>query len=181
MPSDSSCIRTIRIQELYSNAVTHDNTPPAPRIPKPDEVTEALGFVPLIEAYFRRAHSEMPRGLARTFEDCRLTARHGAVLPQLVVDSGLSVSELARRMGLRLSTVSELVGDLSRAGLVERHEDPANRRRILVSLAGPHRRAVEEFVALRSRPLLRVLDSLSPEDRAGFVAGLAAWAREVQD
>lgn len=137
--------------------------------------------MPLVEAYFRRARSEMPRELAEPFRAYRLTARHGAVLPHLVVESGLSVSELARRMGLRLSTVSELVGDLSRTGLVERHEDPANRRRTLVSLASPHRQAVEEFVARRSSPLLRVLDGLSPRDRAGFIAGIAAWAREVQN
>jgi DNA-binding MarR family transcriptional regulator len=161
--------------------VTQDGTTPAPRIPKPDEVTEVLGFVPLVEAYFRRAPGEMPQELAQIFEGYRLTARHGAVLPQLVVETELSISELARRMALRLSTVSELVSDLSRAGLVQRHEDPANRRRTLVTLATPHRRAVEKFVALRAGPLLRVLDGLSPRDRAGFVAGLTAWAREVRN
>lgn len=149
-------------------------------MPKHDEVIEALGFVPQVEAYFRRAFSDLPAELTGIFQAHRLTARHGAVLPQLVVDPAIGVSELAARMRLSLSTTSELVGELSRAGLVQRHEDPANRRRTLVSLAPEHRAAVERFVALRSAPLLRVLDSLSPRDRAGFVAGLTAWAREVQ-
>jgi DNA-binding MarR family transcriptional regulator len=161
--------------------VPQDNTAPDPRVPTPDEVAEVLGMVPLVEAYFRRSFTEMPQQLAQVVEGCRLTARHGAVLTQLVGASELGVSELATRMGLRLSTVSELVGDLSRAGLVDRREDPANHRRILVSLAGQHRQAFEEFIALRAEPLLRVLDSLSPQDRAGFVAGLTAWAREVQN
>jgi DNA-binding MarR family transcriptional regulator len=152
----------------------------APRLPRTDEMREAIGFVPLVEAYFRRAHSEMPDELAKIFREHGLTARHGAVLPQLAVDQPLSVSELAAIMGLSLSTVSELVGDLSRAGLVERREQPSNRRRTLVSLTEQHKKAVEGFVAVRAAPLLRVLDSLSPSDRAGFVAGLIAWAREVQ-
>ncbi|AHH15469.1 putative transcriptional regulator, MarR family [Nocardia nova SH22a] len=160
--------------------MTNDKTSTTPRIPHADEVTEAIGFVPLVEAFFRRAQSEMPDELAEIFQAHKLTGRHGAVLPQLVVAPALSVGELAARMGLSMSTTSEVVGDLSRAGLVHRREDPANRRRTLISLSDNHRNAIEGFVALRSAPLLRVLESLSPRDRAGFVAGLSAWAHEVQ-
>ncbi|MFI7106930.1 MarR family winged helix-turn-helix transcriptional regulator [Nonomuraea sp. NPDC050227] len=152
-----------------------------PRLPRPEEVREALGFVPLVEAYFRRAQAEMPDRMREIFRSHGLTARHGAVIPQLTVESSLSVSELADRMGVSLPTASELVGDLSRAGLVERREDPADRRRTLVSLAPDHRAMVEGFVALRAAPLLRVLDNLSPSDRQGFVAGLIAWAHEVRN
>lgn len=77
-------------------------------------------------------------------------------------------------------TASELVGGLSRAGIVERAEDPANRRRILVSLAEDFRPPLETFVARRTEPLLRALDGLSPGERAGFLAGLTGWVREVQ-
>jgi DNA-binding MarR family transcriptional regulator len=70
-----------------------------------------------------------------------------------------------------LSTVSELVSDLNRAGLVERREQPNNRRRTLVSLAERHQQAVEGFVATRAAPLLRVLDGLSPRDREGSSPG----------
>jgi DNA-binding MarR family transcriptional regulator len=150
------------------------------RVPRADEIRRAIGFVPLVEAYFRRAYGDMPEELVAIFRPHRLTARHGAVLPQLVAETAISVTDLAGRMGLSLSTTSELVGELSRAGLVDRREDPDNRRRTLVSLAERHRDAVERFVAARAAPLLRVLESLSPADRAGFVAGLSAWAREVQ-
>ncbi|MFI6789493.1 MarR family winged helix-turn-helix transcriptional regulator [Nonomuraea sp. NPDC050383] len=154
---------------------------PAPRLPRSEEVKEALGFVPLVEAYFRRAQAEMPDELREIFRRHGLTARHGAVIPQLTVEASLSVSELAARMGMSLTTASELVSDLGRAGLVERREDPANRRRTLVSLAPRHRAMVERFVALRAAPLLQVLDNLSPADRQGFVAGLRAWARAVRN
>lgn len=140
-----------------------------------------IGLMPLLSPYFRPGlvSDEMPARLRGVFGEHRLTARHGAVLPQLVAAGPLTVGELARRLRLSLSTASELVGALDRAGLVRRHSDPENRRRTIVTLAPDHRAETERFVATRAAPLLRALDGLSPRDRAGFLAGLRAWAREV--
>jgi DNA-binding MarR family transcriptional regulator len=150
-------------------------------MPAPDEV-EVLGLVPLLEPFFRGSvvRDLMPAPLRDAMETHGLTPRHGAVLPQLLAGQPLTVSEIARRLHVSLPTASELVGSLSRAGIVQRAEDPANRRRILVSLAEEFRPPLETFVALRTEPLLRALDRLSPSDRAGFLAGLTAWVREVQ-
>ncbi len=141
---------------------------------------EVLLYVPLLSAYFQRARSEMPPALQEIFSRHRLTARHGAVLSQLLTGHQLSVTELAGRLGVTLSTASELVGNLSDAGLVDRQEDPTNRRRTLVSLREEHRPVVMSFITIRAAPLLRAVAGLSPRDRAGFVAGLAAWSREAQ-
>ncbi|EIV94819.1 MarR family winged helix-turn-helix transcriptional regulator [Frankia sp. QA3] len=141
---------------------------------------DVLKHVPLLAAYFQRARTEMPPELRGIFDAHGLTARHGAVLTQLLTGKPASVTELAARLGVSLSTASQLVGNLSDAGVVERREDPSNRRRTLVSLREQHRPAVESFVATRSAPLLRAMAGLSARDRAGFVAGLAAWIGEVQ-
>jgi DNA-binding MarR family transcriptional regulator len=153
-------------------------SPPAP--PTPAQIA-ALGNVPLLAAFFRRVHGEMPDALRETFQRHGLGARHGAVLTQLMAGEPASVSDLARRLHVSLSTASELVGALGRAGLVIRREDPADRRRTLVSLPDEIRPVFEEFVAVRSAPLLRALARLSPTEQAGFLAGLAAWAREEQE
>lgn len=161
----------------------HTSDPGPPRLPTPEEV-ELLGFVPLVAPFFResRVRAEMPELMRRTMEEHGLTPRHGAVLPQLLAsERPLTVGELARRMRVSLPTASELVGALDRAGVVERSPDPENRRRVLVSLTPAFRPAVERLVTARAAPLLRALDTLSPRDRAGFRAGLEAWAREVQD
>lgn len=154
----------------------------APRVPTPEEV-EVVGLVPLLEPFFRKSvvREQMPVPLRAAMENHGLTARHGAVLPHLLAGRPLTVSEIAGRLHVSLPTASELVGALSRAGIVERAEDPANRRRVLVSLARPYRPALETFLARRMEPLLRALDGLTPGERAGFLAGLAAWTREVQD
>lgn len=157
----------------------HPGNPP--RSLTADQVS-AVGLVPLLEPYFRGAvvRELMPEPLRDAMEGHNLTPRHGAVLPQLLAAQPLTVSEIAQRLHVSLPTASELVGGLSRAGIVERAEDPANRRRILVTLAERYRGPLETFVARRGEPLLRALDGLSPEQRAGFLAGLTAWVHEVQ-
>jgi DNA-binding MarR family transcriptional regulator len=162
--------------------VTGTDTPSRATLPSPQDIAEVLGFVPLLEVYFRRClQAEMPAQLQELFGQHRLTGRHGGVLAQLSAGQPISVTELARRMGVSLSTASELVGDLARAGLVERRQDPTNRRRTLAGLAEPHRAAVQAFVAQRAGPLLQVLEVLSPRDRQGFARGLSAWAQQVRD
>jgi|SRR5690625_1559464 len=148
-------------------------------LPDADLVEGVLRFVPLLENYYRRAHDEMPDELQEVFRRYSLTARHGAVLSQLVHGQEMTVGGLAARLDVRLSTVSELVADLACAGLASRRRDPGDRRRVLVSLADAYRGPMERFVADRAAPLLRVLERLSPSELRGFAAGLEAWAAEV--
>ncbi|WP_069161764.1 MarR family winged helix-turn-helix transcriptional regulator [Nocardia altamirensis] len=154
--------------------------PRAPRLPSRAEITEVIGLMPLIANFFDKARADMPAEHDASFTRHGLTSRHGAVCVQLVPEESLSVSELAARMGLALSTVSELVGDLDRAGWVSRQPDPANRRRTLVALQPKWREHMETFVARRAEPLLAAMATLTPEQRAGFAAGLQAWAHEIQ-
>jgi DNA-binding MarR family transcriptional regulator len=150
--------------------------------PEPDVEleTRAVGYVPLLAAYFQRARAEMPEQLRETFNSYGLTARHGALLTQLLAEDSLSVTALAGRLGISLSTASGLVSDLADAGMVLRRTDPDSRRRTLVSLSDAHRGAFDAFVAVRAAPLLAALRELPADQRPGFVAGLAAWSRAAQ-
>ncbi|WP_280201830.1 MarR family winged helix-turn-helix transcriptional regulator [Nocardia cyriacigeorgica] len=145
---------------------------------------DALSHVPLISASFRpapRAQAAAPALHTRqSFQTDGLGPRHGAILTQLMAGEPASVTDLARRLGVSLSTASQLVGDLARADLVLREEDPRNRRRTLVSIAAAVRPIFEQFLAVRSAALLRAIARLEPADRPAFLAGLAAWAQEEQ-
>ncbi|MGW6916240.1 MarR family winged helix-turn-helix transcriptional regulator [Kitasatospora sp. NPDC054939] len=158
------------------------NTGTQPRKPTPAEV-EVAALVPLLEPYFRGAEVRglMPEPLRAAMEAHGLTPRHGAVLPQLLAGPPLAVGEIARRLHVSLPTASELVGALNRAGIVERAQDPANRRRVLISLSAEYRPHLETFIVRRTEPLLRALDGLTTDQRAGFLAGLTAWVHEVQE
>ncbi|MFE9328750.1 MarR family winged helix-turn-helix transcriptional regulator [Nocardia sp. NPDC052278] len=149
------------------------------RSPSPEELA-ALSHVPLIAASFRHARNDMPESLRGTFQEYGLGPRHGAVMVQLLACHTASVSDLAHRLHVSLSTASELTGDLSRAGLLTRNEDPANRRRTLVSAPEHVRSIFEEFLTVRSAALLKAIAQLSSRDREGFLVGLREWAEQEE-
>jgi DNA-binding MarR family transcriptional regulator len=136
-------------------------------------------LVPLISAHLRRAHHDMSPAIRRTFESAGLGPRHGAVLTHVLSSGPSSVSEVARQLGLGLTNASQLSGELTRAGLLERRSDPADHRRTLLSAASEHRAAFEEFLARRGAALFRAMGRLTPQEQDGFIAGLQAWVDEI--
>ena len=62
-----------------------------------------------------------------------LGLRHVAALEQLR-GGPITISELASRLDLTLPTVSGVLADLDRAGLVDRHADLADGRRTIVQI-----------------------------------------------
>lgn len=113
------------------------------------------------------------------FERGSLGPRHMPVLLSVSLAGRLSVSDIAERVGLGLSTTSMLVGELSRAGLVERSEDPSDRRRTLVMLSETYREPAEAFLQTRLVPFRRTLERLSPRQRAAFLEGWRILAEET--
>jgi DNA-binding MarR family transcriptional regulator len=97
----------------------------------------------------------------------------------VAVAGPLSVSELARRLGLGLSTTSAIVGQLSRAGLLERAEDDADRRRTIVRLHDEHSRVIGGWAKQALAPLRRTLERLTPQARAQFIEGWRILNEEV--
>ncbi|MBB4932993.1 DNA-binding MarR family transcriptional regulator [Lipingzhangella halophila] len=104
-----------------------------------------------------------------------LAPRHLSLLAYLVFDGPLAVNDLAARLEVAPTTVSLMVGDLSRKGLLERREDDADRRRTIVHIADEHRRAVEDWLAVSARAWRTVLEPLTPEQRRLVVDTLRAY------
>lgn len=100
-----------------------------------------------------------------------LGPRHMPALLAVAAAEPLSVSELARRLGLELSTTSAIVGQLSRAGLIERAEDESDRRRTIVRLQERHREVIGPWAAQALAPLRSTLTRLSPRAREHFMQG----------
>ena len=145
-----------------------------------EEQLELQALVPLLANHFKRAHADMPPGLRAVFDAAGLGNRHGAVLARLLYTGPVTVGELARQLGLGLTNASQLIADLDHAGCVERHTDPADRRRTLVSLRSARRADVEQFIARRTTPLVRAMEQLTVAQRHGFLAGLRAWADAIE-
>ena len=90
-----------------------------------------------------------------------LSPRHIAALEQLLAGP-LTVGELASRLGLTLPTVSGVLADLDRAGFIERHPDPADRRRTIVQVIPAQATLIGQWLDGAAKPIARVLDQLSP-------------------
>ncbi|MGH8965036.1 MAG: MarR family transcriptional regulator [Actinomycetes bacterium] len=109
----------------------------------------------------------------------QLAPRHLSLLAYLVFDGPLGVKELAARLEVAPATVSLMVADLSRQGVLDRREDDADRRRTIVSIAAAHRQGVTEWLAAGARAWQVVLEPLAPAQRRMFVETFLAYEREV--
>ncbi|TDE11889.1 MarR family winged helix-turn-helix transcriptional regulator [Jiangella asiatica] len=110
-----------------------------------------------------------------------LAPRHLSLLAYLLFDDELSVNELAERLEIAPTTVSLMVTELSRKGVLERREDPADLRRRLVSIAPARRPAIDQWLGQSATAWREALEPLTPEQRRVFVETLAAYEGALRD
>ncbi|WP_019630953.1 MarR family winged helix-turn-helix transcriptional regulator [Actinomadura atramentaria] len=121
-----------------------------------------------------------PPKLVVRLKEAGLGPRHMPVLMTLITAGPSAVGELAARVGLGAATTSQLVGELQRAGLVERGVDERDRRRALVRIAEPWRAEAEEVLRTRLDPARRMLAALTPVEREHFLRGLRLLVEEQE-
>jgi DNA-binding MarR family transcriptional regulator len=123
----------------------------------------------------RAKRTPVPEALA----SLDLAPRHLSLLAYLLFDGPLSVTELARRLEVAPTTVSLMIGQLSRKGVVDRREDDDDRRRTFVSIAEANRAAVDAWLAKGARAWRTALEPLTREQREMFIDTLLAYERAV--
>jgi len=89
-----------------------------------------------------------------------LTMAQAKLLYVVTVSGDLSMSEIAGRLGVTISTASGAVDHLVSAGLLSRVDDPANRRQVRVSVTPRGRDALEQMRELTVRQLQELLNPL---------------------
>jgi DNA-binding MarR family transcriptional regulator len=113
--------------------------------------------------------------------DPPLGRRHVGVLAQIGTEGGRTVGELARELGLSLPAASKLTRELEDHRLVERREDPGDRRRTVVTLGSSTGRQVQAWLERRNEPLEQALAALDTRERAAFLKGLGALADALME
>jgi DNA-binding MarR family transcriptional regulator len=104
-----------------------------------------------------------------------LAPRHLALLAHLQYDGPLTVSQLAGRLEVAPTTVSLMVGDLSRHGILTRQEDDADRRRRIVAIAASYATPITQWLSGSAAAWTEVLTALTPPERATVVATMRAY------
>ena len=133
------------------------------------DIAEFISLLVRTGSDLRRA-GPPPAELRDAVERAALGKRHMPALMAVAAAGPISVTELARRVGLLLSTTSTIVGQLSRAGLVERAEDEHDRRRTIVQLHPDHREAMNAWLVRATKPVRDTFAQLSEQEREQFMA-----------
>jgi len=135
-----------------------------------DDLAELTSLVPLT-LHDLKAAVPAPMPMRGAMERSSLGRRHATALLAVAATEPIGVSELARRLGLLLSSTSTMVGELSRAGLLERAEDEQDRRRTIVRVHEDYRDAMEGWLDVAIAPFRIALERLSPQAREHFMEG----------
>jgi DNA-binding MarR family transcriptional regulator len=133
--------------------------------------------MPQLAFAWQRRSGEIPDGLR---DAGRHGARHIGMLISLAIEGPGTVSELGGRMGMTPAHASLVVGELARAGLVERDHDERDRRLIIVSLSASASTAVAEMRKRHAAPLVRFLDELDEEEADRFIDQLARLVDHIK-
>jgi DNA-binding MarR family transcriptional regulator len=144
---------------------------------------------PDVDASVRELFLLMPRIVGRVkripvpepIRSLDLSPRHLSLMSYLLFDGPMTVNELAARLEVAPTTVSLMVGELSRKGVLERREDDRDRRRRIVSLSEARRPAIEGWLAHGAAAWRTALGRLTPAQRRMFVDTLRAYERAVEE
>jgi DNA-binding MarR family transcriptional regulator len=72
-----------------------------------------------------------------------LTQPESSALSRLTRDNAMTVADLARAEEVRPQTMGAVVGSLERRGLIKRHRDRTDGRRVLLTVTKPGRAVIE--------------------------------------
>ncbi|GGU94109.1 transcriptional regulator [Actinomadura cremea] len=109
-----------------------------------------------------------------------LAPRHLALLAHLEYGGPASVNQLAARLEVAPTTVSLMVSELSRPGVLERAADPADRRRRIIAIAPAYTAPIGEWLSGSASAWERVMRGLEPAERATVVAALRAYEAALE-
>jgi DNA-binding MarR family transcriptional regulator len=127
-------------------------------------------------AAYKKLHRALLTSTASKWRDLDLSMQQLRAMYFLRDEEGMSVGRLAELFGIGLPAASLLADRLVRSGYVERRDDPADRRRVLLSLTRTGLRLVTDLREGSHSVLRRWMSSLSEEDLASLTRGWRALA-----
>jgi DNA-binding MarR family transcriptional regulator len=142
---------------------------PSPAI---KEAVAAPELARQLAGFFRYMTRAGSGDFLRVVSELELSVTQLKALSALEERGELSIKALAEQLELSLPTTSRAVDGLFKRGLVERHEDPEDRRVRRLRLTRSGRRAIERLIAIRVAGASRMLNELSTEERERLAAAL---------
>jgi DNA-binding MarR family transcriptional regulator len=117
---------------------------------------------------------------APEFAAIDLTMAQAKLLYVVTAAGELSMSVIAQRLGVTISTASGAVDHLVGLGLIGRTDDPANRRQVRVSVTRLGHDTLERLRELSTRQLRALFDVLDDDDLAVIEHATRLMSHAVQ-
>jgi DNA-binding MarR family transcriptional regulator len=102
--------------------------------------------------------------------------RNGAYVLARTHDDASPLPNLTRELGISKQAVSQLIDTMVMRGYLKRHEDPADRRRMLITLTGRGQAAARVSWVAASEVDAELADRLTPAGVEALRTGLRALA-----
>ena len=103
-----------------------------------------------------------------------------SILMQLHHNGACGISEVSERFEITSAAASQLVEKLVQTGLLERTEDPNDRRSRLLTLTPKGRELVEQGIRERYRWVDELEGRLSPQEQQKIIEALALMTEAAQ-
>lgn len=113
----------------------------------------------------------------RAYEPFGLRCPHTTVLQLLAQAGPRSQRELGEELHIDRTSMVVLTDDLERAGLVQRHPDPQDRRAYAVHITDLGRARLTELEVVMPQAVEQLLAPLTPDERAEFTRLLLRLAQ----
>ena len=143
---------------VFPNSTGSTNSMPTPnkRAARP-ALDRALAAFEVLQQRLMAVH-------AAEFTTLDITMAQAKLLYVLMAVGELSMSEIAKRLGVTVSTASGAVDRLVELGLLARSDDPSNRRQVRVSVTALGMATVEQIRELSTRQLRMLFEQVSDDD-----------------
>lgn len=115
-------------------------------------------------AGYRRFHRALLNSTARKWRDLDISMQQVRVMHVLRDEGELPVGRLAEIFGFGMPAASLLADRLVRAGYGERHDDPTDRRRVLIRLSRAGERLMTELIEGSHAHMRKWMASLSASE-----------------
>lgn len=150
-----------------SNNMDTPNHTPRPAVEKTLEAFEAF-------------HQGLMSVHAPEFAALDLTMAQAKLLYVVTAAGELTMSDIAHRLGVMISTASGAVDHLVGLGLISRNHNPADRRQVRVSTTRVGQAMLEQLRELSTRQLRALCDVLSDDDLAVIERAARLMTRAVE-
>ncbi len=132
-------------------------------------------------AELRAVLAALYRRIRQTKELGELTGPEGSALSRLSHQGAMTAAELAKLEQISPQSIATTLQGLVARGLIERAADPADGRRLILSLTAAGEDTVRHRRTARAEQLQQAMAALEPGERERLIAALPALARLARE